>query len=183
MSKKILIYGLAFGSASAALNYIYAATYIYKQGLSINLLMVSLEFLIIPFIGVFLFLKSFKSEQLEQFTFGKAVFMCFFVSVMIGATVSLASSYFANFDNSYLLAMINYKIDTAKAMALKLNKSAEELKNVIDNTNEAYSNSGIFRFQMVLATGRGLLFSAIISYLLKAKMVSNNDDGTNLRTK
>ena len=168
MSKKIFIYGLAFGSACAAINYLYAATYVYKQSLGYNAFFASLEFLILPFIGIFLFLKSFKAQMPEQFTFGKAVFMGFFVSVMIGATVSLACSYFINFNHFYLTQMIDYKIATH----IKNLKTKVEIDNAIKMIKDGYSGSGIFTSQMVLSSGRGLFFSAIIAYILKARMIS-----------
>lgn len=169
MSKKILIYGLAFGSACAALNYIYTTSAIYKNSGIMNLIFVLGESLIIPAIGIYLFLKAFKQETPEMFTLGKAVFLGFFVSIMIGCTVSLLISYFMQFKPHLINDLINYKIEMAKADAIRLKKTPEELNNRIANIRFGYSGSQQFIFQLIMGGSRGLFFSSIFAYFMRPK--------------
>lgn len=169
MSKKILIYGLAFGSACAALNYIYTTSAIYKGSSSANLIFILGEFLVIPAVGIFLFLKSYRDSNPEQFTIGKAVFLGFFVSIMIGCAVSLLFSYFLTFKPQFITDLINYRVNIAKVDAGRLHKTPEELKNAIDNIHYTYNPTQQFVSQLFMGGSRGLFFSAIFAYILRPK--------------
>src|SRR5690606_16578491 len=109
MSKKLLIYGVAFGSASAALSYIYLVSAIYKGGVAAQLLSVLSELFVIPAIAIILLLKSIKTENPDTFTMGRAIFAGFLVSIMISATVSLLFSYVAQFKPEVISALMDYK--------------------------------------------------------------------------
>lgn len=169
MSKKILIYGLAFGSACAALNYIYTSSAIYKNSSTMNLLFILLELLIIPAIGIFMFLKAFRDEKPDQFTVGKAVFLGFFVSVMIGCSVSLLVSYFIQFKPEYINQLISYRINQARIKGAELGKTKEEIANMETNIRFAYSTGQQFISQLFAGAARGLFFSAIFGYILVPK--------------
>ncbi|MES2616553.1 MAG: DUF4199 domain-containing protein [Bacteroidota bacterium] len=169
MSKKILIYGLAFGSACGALNYIYTASAIYKDSSMMNLFFILLELIIIPGIGIFLFLKSFRDQKPEEFTVGKAVFLGFFVSIMIGCSVSLLISYFIQFKPAFINELINYRINNAKSKGAELHKSQEEINNMIANIKFAYTTSQQFISQLFASAARGLFLSAIFAYILQPK--------------
>lgn len=169
MSKKILIYGLAFGSACAALNYIYTTSAIYKESNIVNLLFILGEFLIIPAVGIFLFIKSYKDTAQEKFMMGRAVFLGFFVSIIIGCTVSLLFSYFLQFKPQFITDLINYRIGLAKASAVKLHKTPEELNNAIENIKYTYNPTQQFITNLFMGASRGLFFSAIFAYFLRPK--------------
>lgn len=172
MSKKILIYGLAFGSACAALNYIYTTSAIYKESGIVNMLFILGEFLLIPAAGIFLFVKSFRDTDPEKYTIGKAVFLGFFVSIMIGCSVSLLFSYFLQFKPQFITDLINYRIGLAKQSAVKLHKTPEELQTAIENIKYAYNPTQQFVSQLFMGASRGLFFSAIFAYFLRPKNIN-----------
>ncbi len=169
MSKKILIYGLAFGSACAALNYIYTTSSIYSGSSAVNLLFILGEFLLIPAVGIFLFIKSYRDSNPSQFTIGRAVFMGFFVSIMIGCAVSLLFSYFLTFKPQFITDLINYRVGLAKVSAVELKKTPLELQTAIDNINYVYNPTQQFVSQLFMGASRGLFFSAIFAYILRPK--------------
>jgi len=172
-----LIYGLAFGSASAALSYIYLTSYVYKSSGWVQLFSILGEFLIIPAIGIFLFLKSFKCENIEQFTLGRAVFMGFLLSVIISAAVSLLYSYIYQFQPAYVAQIIDFKIDqyvnSEAALKIKQNNLAEYEKDIAAYgayiKTEVYSMRAQFVSQLFLGASRGLFLSAIFAYLMRPK--------------
>jgi hypothetical protein len=169
MSKKILIYGLAFGSACAALNYIYTTSAIYKSSGLSNVIFVLSEFMIVPAIGIFLFIKAYRDANPEQFTLGRAVFMGFFVSIMIGCSVSLLFSYFLTFKPQFITDLIDYRINLAKIDAVKLHKTPVQLNTAIENIKYAYNPTQQFVSNIFMGASRGLFFSAIFGYFLRPK--------------
>lgn len=174
MSKKILIYGLAFGSACAALNYIYTTSAIYRDSGLVNLLFILGELILIPATGIFLFIKSFRDENPEKFTLGKAVFLGFFVSIMIACSVSLLFSYFLQFKPQFITDLINYRIGLARVSAAKLHKTPEELNAAIENIKYAYNPTQQFVSQLFMGAARGLFFSAIFAYFMRPKQPKKN---------
>ncbi len=169
MSKKILIYGLAFGSACAALNYIYTTSAIYKNSGIVNLTFILGELILIPAIGIFLFIKSYRDSNPERFTIGRAVFLGFFVSIIIGCTVSLLISYFMQFKPQFIQGIIDYRVNTAKLNAARLNKTPAELQNAITNIKNTYNPTQQFISQLFMGASRGLFFSAIFAYFMQPK--------------
>lgn len=178
MSKKLLIYGLAFGSASAALSYIYLTSAVYKTSGWIQLFSILGEFLIIPAIGIYLFLKSFKSENTEQFTIGRAVFMGFFLSIIISAAVSLLFSYIYQFKPAYIAQIMDFKIsiyrNSEMAIKIKQQSGVTEYEKDISNftkylKTDVYSIRSQFVSQLFTGASRGLFLSAIFAYLMRPK--------------
>jgi hypothetical protein len=178
MSKKLLIYGLAFGSASAALSYIYMTSAVYKQPGAVHLISILSEFLIIPGVAIFLFLKAFKKENSENFTIGKAVFMGFFLSVIISAAVSLIYSYVSQFKPAYIAQLIDYRTNSyansEAALKIKAEKGAVEYqKDVAKFTDylktQVYTMRAQFISQLFTGASRGLFLSALFAYILRPK--------------
>lgn len=180
MSKKILIYGLAFGSLSAALSYIYFTSSVYKNGMGVNLFFMLSEFIIIPTIAIWLFLKSYKAERPDEFIMGRTIFLGFFISVMISATVSLLFSYLLHFKPFYVEQLIQYKIKLINESGIDLKKTPAEIKAAKENIEFSYTGKAQLTNQLFTGAARGLLVSAIISFLMKAKMNPANDDNTKI---
>lgn len=173
MSKKLLVYGLAFGSASAALSYIYMVKVSNTKDLWLHLIAISGEFLIIPGIAIFLFLKAMKEANPSEFLIGKAVFLGFFLSVMISATVSLFYSYITQFRPEIVGSFIAIKIDQFQKSKFYSTLSPKDIQDNITAIKESYSVSGQFKYQLYLGAARGLFLSAIIAFILKAKTSKN----------
>jgi uncharacterized membrane protein len=184
MSKKLLIYGLAFGSASAALSYIYLASALYKSPAWIQLISILGEFIVIPAVAIFLFLKSYKQDNSEEFTMGKAVFMSFFLSVIISAAVSLIYSYIHQFSPELIAQLIDYKVNlyaNGSAIAkIKATNAAEAQKDIANyakyNRENVYTMRAQFVSQLFTGGSRGLFLGAIFAYLLRPKTVRQPED-------
>ncbi|MDI1235009.1 MAG: DUF4199 family protein [bacterium] len=169
MSKKILIYGLAFGSACAALEYLFYTNGIYKDmGLTRFLVMLS-EYILIPVFGIFVFIKSYRDSNPEQFVLGKVVFMGFFVSIIIGSSISLLFSYLVQFKPFYINDAIAFYENQFKASKAGLKRTPEEMKTALENIKYNFSASQQFIFHLFLGGSRGLFFSAIFGYFLRPK--------------
>lgn len=169
MSKKLLIYGLAFGSASAALSYIYMIYIALNPNIWVHLISVLGEFIIIPGTAIYLFLKAVKLNNPEEFLIGKAVFLGFFLSVIISSSVSLFFSYIAQFRPEIIQGFIDLKVNQLVKTDF-FSKLAK--KDQLDNINavkESYSVGGQFKYQLYLGAARGLFLSAIIAFILRAK--------------
>jgi tetrahydromethanopterin S-methyltransferase subunit B len=182
MSKKLLIYGLAFGSASAALSYIYLTSAVYKQSGWIQLFSILSEFLLIPGIAIYLFLKAYKNENKEEFTMGKAVFMGFFLSIIISAAVSLIYSYIHQFKPEYVAQVIDYKTNAyangKAALSIKDTSVTAYQKDVAAFTKyhreEVYTMRSQFISNLFSGASRGLFLSALFAYLMRAKTVKRD---------
>ncbi len=178
MSKKLLIYGLAFGSASAALSYIYLTSAVYKSAGWVHLFAILAEAIIIPAVGIFLFLKAYKNENPEQFTLGKAVFMGFFLSIIISAAVSLLYSYIHQFKYEYIAQAIDYRtnayIKSEHALKLKQDEGVVKYQEDVANfttylKTKVYTMRAQFINQLFTGASRGLFLSALFAYLMRPK--------------
>lgn len=169
MSKKLLIYGLAFGSAAAALSYIYMVNIAMSKQLWIHLISILGEFLLIPGTAILLFLKGMKREKPDEFYLGKAVFMGFILSVIIASSVSLFYSYIAQFRPEIVQGFIDIKIAQLRMNPAFGKLTAKEVEDNITAIRESYSTSGQFRYQLYLGAARGLFISAILAFVMKAK--------------
>ncbi len=177
MSKKLLIYGLAFGSASAALSYIYLTSSVYKSSGWIQLFSILGEFLIIPAVGIYLFLKAFKNEKPEEFTIGRAVFMGFLLSIIISAAVSLIYSYIHQFKPQFISQIIDFKTSTyangKSAMSIKDTSVVAYTRDVASfvkyQQEQVYTMRAQFISHLFAGASRGLFLSAIFAYLLRPK--------------
>lgn len=170
MSKKLLIYGLAFGSATAALSYIYMISVAYSPDLWKHLIAVFGEFMIVPGVGIFLFLKALKKQSPEDFMLGRAVFLGFFLSLIIAASVSLLFSYVAQFKPEIVARFIDFKVGMLKKNPQFNTLKPKEIEDSIAAIRDSYSVRSQFIFQLFLGGARGLFLSAIFAYFMKAKM-------------
>jgi hypothetical protein len=173
MNKKLLIYGIAFGSACAALSFLYFSTAAYKGSFGLQLFFILSELVIIPVTAIYLYFKALKKAVPEEFTMGRAVFQGFILSVIIGAAVSLLFSYLLQFRPELIAQILDFKFEKMNLQAKQLNKTPEEVSNMMKNIQYAYSSKGQFVNQLFLGASRGLFFSAIIAYLMKAKINKN----------
>jgi hypothetical protein len=104
---------------------------------------------------------------------GRAVFQGFILSVIIGAAVSLLFSYLLQFRPELIAQILDFKFEKMNIQAKQLNKTTEEVSNMMKNIQYAYSSKGQFVNQLFLGASRGLFFSAIIAYMMKAKINKN----------
>lgn len=170
MSKKLLIYGLAFGSACAAISFVYFSAAVYKQSLFIQSIFIISEWLLLPIIAISLFFRSIKEMNPDSFTMGRAVFTGFLLSIIMSAAVSLVFTYILQFKPELIAQIIDFKNGLILIKAKKMNRTPEEIKNALDNIKFAYNSSAQFINQIFLGASRGLFFSAIIAYIMKAKI-------------
>ncbi|MDP2174589.1 MAG: DUF4199 domain-containing protein [Bacteroidota bacterium] len=173
MNKKLLLYGVAFGSACAALSFLYFSTAAYTKPMSLQLFFILSELIIIPVTAITLYFKSLKANLPEEFTMGRAVFHGFMLSVIISAAVSLLFSYLLQFRPELIAQILDFKFTKIKLQAVQLKKSQEEVNNMMANINYAYSSKGQFVNQLFLGASRGLFFSAIIAFIMKARINKN----------
>lgn len=169
MSKKLLIYGLAFGSAAAALSYIYMNYVALSKEPWMHMVSILGEFLIIPGAAIFLFLRSMKQADPANFTLGKGIFLGFFLSVIIASSVSLFYSYMAQFSPELIEGFISRKIAMLRSNPKFMALSAEEIEKNIQAVRDSYSVSGQFKYQLYLGAARGLFLSAVIAFFLRAR--------------
>lgn len=173
MSKKLLIYGLAFGSASAALSYVYIAKVVFSSSVPLHLVFVLSEFLLVPAIGIFMFLKAMKAQNPEGFIMGKALFMGFFLSIIIAASVSLLYSYLNQFKPEMIAQLVDLKIAAMKRNPHAKEWTPKEMEEGIKAIRDSYSVSSHFVMQLSWGGARGLFFAAIFAYFMKAKTASS----------
>ncbi len=169
MSKKLLIYGLAFGSAAAAMSYIYMMYVATSPDIKWHLISVLGEFVVIPFVAMALFLRTVKQESEETFLIGRVIFLGFFLSVMISASVSLFYSYIAQFNPEVVNQFIDLKMKQFHESKSIARLNAKEIAENEQAIRDSYSVSGQFKYQLYLGAARGLFFSAIIAFFLRAK--------------
>lgn len=169
MSKKLLIYGLAFGSAAAALSYIYMNYVAIRPEPWMHLVSILGEFLIIPGTAIYLFLRSMKQNDPAGFTLGKGIFLGFFLSVIIASSVSLFYSYMSQFNPEIINGFIDRKIAMLKSNPKFMALAADEIEKNIQAVRDSYSVGGQFKYQLYLGAARGLFLSAIIAFFLKAR--------------
>jgi hypothetical protein len=169
MSKKLLIYGLAFGSAAAALSYIYMIYVAFNPNLSIHLISVLGEFILIPGTAIFLFLRSTKQSNQDEFFIGRAIFLGFFLSLIISSSVSLFFSYIAQFRPEIINGFIDLKVNQLVKSKFFTTLSEKDRLDNINAVKDSYSVAGQFKYQLYLGAARGLFLSAIIAFILKAK--------------
>ena len=170
MSKKLLIYGLAFGSATAALSYIYMVSVAMSPNAWQHIIAVLGEFLILPGVGIFLFLKSFKKQNPEEFMLGRAVFLGFFLSIIIGASVSLLFSYVSQFRPEIIARLVDLKTGQFKASKFYSQMPAADIQTKFQEIKDTYTVKSQFIYQLFLGGSRGLFLSAIFAYFMKARM-------------
>ena len=170
MSKKLLIYGLAFGSATAALSYIYMVSVAMSPNAWQHIVAVLGEFLILPGVGIFLFLKSFKKQNPEEFMLGRAVFLGFFLSIIIGASVSLLFSYVSQFRPEIIARLVDLKTGQFKASKFYSQMPAADIQTKFQEIKDTYTVKSQFIYQLFLGGSRGLFLSAIFAYFMKARM-------------
>jgi len=170
MSKKLLIYGLAFGSATAALSYIYMVSVAMSPNAWQHIVAVLGEFLILPGVGIFLFLKSFKKQNPEEFMLGRAVFLGFFLSIIIGASVSLLFSYVSQFRPEIIARLVDLKTGQFKASKFYSQMPAADIQTKFQEIKDTYTVRSQFIYQLFLGGSRGLFLSAIFAYFMKARM-------------
>lgn len=174
MSKKLLIYGLAFGSAAAAVSYLYIVSIVFKTDLASHLISILTEALVIPGVAIFFFLRSLKTADPDQFMLGKAVFLSFFLSIIIGASVSLLFSYLTQFRPELIARMINLKISDFNSSKFFSKFTAKEVAQKHQEIKDAYSVTSQFIYQLFFGGARGLFLGAIIGYFMKAKVISKD---------
>ena len=169
MSKKLLIYGLAFGSATAALSYIYMVSVAMSPNAWQHIVAVLGEFLILPGVGIFLFLKAFKKQNPEEFMLGRAVFLGFFLSIIIGASVSLLFSYVSQFRPEIIARLVDLKTSQFKASKFYAQMPAADIQTKFQEIKDTYTVKSQFIYQLFLGGSRGLFLSAIFAYFMKAR--------------
>lgn len=114
-----------------------------------------------------------KTTHLNQFTIGRAIFLGFFLSIIMSSAVSLVFSYILQFQPELIASLIDFKTEMFKSQALKFKRSPSDLKGALERLNYSYSSKGQFISQLFFGASRGLFIGAIIAYLLKAKVVKN----------
>lgn len=170
MSKKLLIYGLAFGSATAALSYIYMVSVVYSPDLWKHLVAFFSELLIVPGIGIYLFLRDFKKSAPDEFILGRTVFLGFLLSIIIGASVSLLYSYVHSFNPGIIAKMVDMKINSFKTSKYFSKFTAKEAEEKVQEIRDMYSIRAVFIDQLFRGGARGLFLSAIFGFIMKARM-------------
>ncbi len=173
MNKKLLLYGLAFGSASAAVSFIYLSTAAYKQSTVLHFILIFSEAIIIPSFGIYLFYKSMKTTHLNQFTIGRAIFLGFFLSIIMSSAVSLVFSYILQFQPELIENLLRFKTVSIQKRAIEYEWKPENLKGALESLDYSNSSRGQFVQQLFLGASRGLFLSSIIAYVMKAKVVKN----------
>ncbi|MCC6817816.1 MAG: DUF4199 domain-containing protein [Bacteroidia bacterium] len=170
MSKKLLIYGLAFGSATAALAYIYLVSIVYSPDLWKHLVEFISELLIVPGIGIYLFLRDFKKTSPEEFMLGRVVFLGFILSIIIGASVSLLYSYVHSYNPGVIARMVDLKINSFKTSKYFTQFSAQEVEQKLQEIRDMYNVRTVFVDQLFRGGARGLFLSAVFGFFMKARM-------------
>lgn len=169
MSKKLLIYGLAFGSAAAAMSYIYMLYVANSPDIKWHIISVMGEFVVIPFVAMTLFLRTVKQENAEEFLIGKAIFLGFFLSIIISSSVSLFYSYMVQFNPEVITQFVDLKMKQFHESKYIGKLNAKEIAENEQAIRDSYAVSGQFKYQLYLGAARGLFFSAIIAFFLRAK--------------
>jgi uncharacterized membrane protein len=170
MSKKLLIYGLAFGSATAALAYIYMVSIVYSPDLWKHLLEFFAEMLLVPGLGMYLFIRDFKKKNPEEFILGRVVFLGFLLSIIIGASVSLLYSYIHTYDPAIIARMVDLKINSFKSSKFFSKFTPKEVEEKIQEIKDMYNVRTVFIDQMFRGGARGLFLGAIFGFFMKARM-------------
>jgi hypothetical protein len=140
-----------------------------KPDLWMHLLTIAGEFLIIPGIAIYLFLKIVRENNPDDFFVGKAIFFGFFLSVIISSSVSLFFSYIVQFRPDIITSFIDLKIAQFRGTNTFQKLTPKEVKENIQAIKDSYSVSGQFKYQLFLGAARGLFLGGIFALLLKAK--------------
>jgi len=168
MSKKLLIYGLAFGSAAAAMSYIYMQNYALRPSNKLQIIPLIGEFLI-PLIAMTLFLRMVKKSNPEEFFIGKAIFLGFFLSIIISSSVSLFFSFMVQYNPDIINILIEQKLQNVRKGIAHEKLNAKEILELENGIRQTYTVSYQFKEELFLGASRGLFLSAIIALFLRAK--------------
>jgi len=169
MIKKIVMYGLAFGSLSAAMLYIQFANGLYRERTFLSALPVIAN-IVLPGIGVFLFIKSLSNMRTDKpINMGRALFGSLLVCLVV-AICNIGVYQHVMFNRkdivqdvrnlNYSMIESNLNQDTTLTAANKTEKITTAKNNF--DLNISVSSFGRTQFMMCLSTG---MVVALITFL------------------
>jgi len=152
MLKKVLIYGLAFGSLSASMVLIMYLNKLYLQHNMLSAIPV-LGNLLIFGVGVYLLVKSLMSLELEKpLTLGKALFMSLLMGV-IAAGCNIAA--YQHIQKNEKVVFNEYKDNQLKAIEIRVKADfsnlsiSEQNKKIVEYKNNFEENLNWTSYAMV----------------------------------
>lgn len=178
MFKKVALYGLAFGSLSASMLLIQYLNGLYRQSGTFIAAVPMIANIVLPAIGVFLFIKSISQIKSDKpINMGKALFGSMLVCV-ISAFCSIAAYQHLVLNRQDIMKDVR---DHQFAAITRIyqedkSKSSEEIEKEIINAKENYDeNMTVFSFgrvqlMMYLSTG---MVVALLAFLKMSKTQEN----------
>jgi hypothetical protein len=173
MFKKVALYGLAFGSASASMILIQYVNGLYKERTLLSAIPVIAN-IVLPGIGVFLFIKSLSNMKTDKpINMGKALFGALLVCVLV-AVCNIGAYQHVMFNRKDIIQDVrtrNYQeMERAFGRDSSLNDSMRTVKIAEAKDNfESNISTGTFgrtQFMMCLSTG---MVVALLTFLRSTK--------------
>lgn len=169
MFKKIALYGLAFGSMSAAMLLIQYVNGLYRERTFVSAIPVIAN-LALPALGVYLFIKSISRIKTDKpINMGKALFGALLVCLII-ALCNIAAYQHIMYNRkdivtdirkrNYTLIEANYNQDTTTSQA----KKTEEIETAKKNFEDNISTASFARNQLMMCLSTGMVV-ALITFL------------------
>ncbi|MBS3913240.1 MAG: DUF4199 family protein [Bacteroidetes bacterium] len=161
MFKKVALYGIAFGSASAAMVFIQYVNGLYKLERSFITALPVIANIVLPAIGVFLFIKSIsRMKTTKPINLGKALFGSLLVCVLVAAC-NIAVYNHLMFNRKDVIRdyrAVNYRsIENyyTKDTTIAEEEKTEKIEAAKENFEENISTGswGRTQFMMCLSTG------------------------------
>jgi hypothetical protein len=173
MFKKVALYGLAFGSASAAMVLIQFINGLYRERTLLSAIPVIAN-IAIPGFGVFLFIRSLSvMKTAKPINMGKALFGALLVCILV-AVCNIAAYQHVMFNRTDViqdLRKLNYTMMEKKFNSdttLVPEKKAEELALAKENFEENISTGSFGRTQFMMCLSTGMVV-ALLTFLRNSR--------------
>lgn len=173
MFKKVALYGLSFGSMSAAMLLIQFINGMYRERSLASALPVIANILL-PALGVFLFIRSISYLKTEKpINMGKALFGALLVCVLV-AVCNIAAYQHVMFNRTDIVTDLRtlnhqmiekrYNSDTT----LTIQQKSEEINQAKTNFEENISTASFGRTQLMMCLSTGMVV-ALLTFLRNQK--------------
>lgn len=166
MSKKVMLYGTAFGSLAAAAFFVYYSKQLYLSDNAIGVLLPHLALLITAIMGVIMCVRSINKDSKNTATLSQLILSGLITGTIICLIVTIIHAYVLKAHPSMMAQFMDFMATTKRAQGTKLNIAPEEIEIQITAMKDQYTS--VFRFfilQYSFVASISLLSAALVGYL------------------
>ena len=166
MSKKIILFGVAFGSLAAAAFFVYYSKQLYLSEQIVGKLFKELALLVTTIVGVILCVININRSSENKATLSQLILSGLMTGTVICFVVTIMHSYLLKAEPQMINGYLDFMSELKKEQGIKLGIEMEEIKSQLQGMRDQFTS--VFRYfflQYSFVASISLLCAALVGYI------------------